>query len=341
VVFRIICRGTVCAKDSAAECPRLPAFNVRCSPEHSMAIATSKIDADFLPVRQGICLPASASDAATSPLVITTLSAGDEDEALNALSAHSLTNVIMSGFIRDNGLISPLNRGRFYSCRNQQNGLEGIALIGHTILFEAFTEEAIEAFAALAREVPSLHLLMGEHDAVRRFWNYYAGKERSPRLLNPVLFLQQPEPFAGCRPVHGLRPATPEDLGEVMTAQAAMAFETSGVDPSKKDPQGFRERCLRRVEQGRVWVLLKNGRLVFKTDVIAETPEAAYIEGVYVSPCERGKGYGRRCLAEVGRLMLKRTGAIYLFAENLDARLRGFYESIGFRFGGHYNLLYF
>lgn len=306
-----------------------------------MATVTSKIDADFLPVRQEVSVPSAASHAAMSPLVITPLSAVDEEEALNALSAYSLTNVIMSGFIRDNGIISPLNRGRFYACRNEWDGLEGIALIGHTILFEAFTEEAIEAFAALARQEPSLHLLMGEHDAVGRFWNYYAGKERSPRLLNPVLFLQQPEPFAGCRPVRGLRPATPEDLDEVMSAQAAMAFETSGVDPSREDPAGFRERCMRRVERGRVWVLIRNGRLVFKTDVIAETPEAAYIEGVYVSPGERGKGYGRRCLAEVGRLMLKRTGAIYLFAENLDAKIRLFYESIGFRFGGHYYLLYF
>lgn len=306
-----------------------------------MATATSKFDAPFLHTMQGTGVSSSVACASTSPLVVTPLSTGDEDEALKALSARSLTNIIMSGFIRDNGLVSPLNRGCFYVCRNQQGKLEGIALIGHTILFEAFVEEAIKAFAALAREVTSPHLLMGEHDAVQCFWNHYAGKERSPRLLNPVFFLQQPEPFAGCRPVHGLRPATPEDLDEVMAAQAAMAFETSGVDPSKKDPAGFRERCLRRIERGRVWVLIRNGRLIFKTDVITETPEAAYIEGVFVSPRERGKGYGRRCLAEVGRLMLERTGAIYLFVENLDTRIRSFYESIGFRFGGHYNLLYF
>jgi GNAT superfamily N-acetyltransferase len=319
---------------------RLP-FILTCSLEHSMATANSKIDADFLPVRQGISVPSSESHTATSSLVITPLSAGDEEEALNALSAYSLTNVIMSGFIRDNGLISPLNRGRFYACRNEVKGLEGIALIGHTILFEAFTEEAIKAFAALARQEPSLHLLMGERDAVGLFWKHFAGEERSPRLLNPVLFLRQPEPFAGCPPVPGLRPATPADLDEVMHAQASMAFETSGVDPSKKDPAGFRERCLRRIERGRVWVLIRNGRLIFKTDVITETPEAAYIEGVFVSQHERGKGYGRRCLAEVGRLMLEHTGAIYLYVETLDKRIRAFYESIGYRFGGHYNLLYF
>lgn len=305
-----------------------------------MAIATSKFDAGFVHMMQGTGV-SSLAHAATSALVVTPLSAEDEGEVLNALSAPSLTNIIMSGFIRDNGLISPLNRGCFYACRNRQGGLEGIALIGHTILFEAFIEEAIRAFAALTREMTSPHLLMGEHDAVGRFWNYYAGKGRSPRLLNPVLFLQQPEPFAGCRPVRGLRRATPEDLNEVMHAQASMAFETSGVDPSQKDPAGFRERCLHRIERGRVWVLIRNGRLIFKTDVITETPEAAYIEGVFVSPRDRGKGHGRRCLAEVGRLMLEHTGAIYLFVENLDTRIHSFYESIGFRFGGHYNLLYF
>jgi predicted GNAT family acetyltransferase len=306
-----------------------------------MAIVTSKFDAGFLPAMQETRVSSATDRVVASSFVVAPLLTGDEDEALRALSARSLTNVIMSGFIIDNGLVSSLNRGRFYACRNEQDELVGIALIGHTNLFETSSAEAIEAFAALARQVPSPHLLMAEHNAAQRFWEHYAGHGRSPRLLNPVLFLHQRKPPAGCSPVEGLRPATTAELDEVMNAQAAMAFELSGVDPSKKDPVGFRERCLLRIERGRVWVLMRDRRLIFKTDVMAETPEAAYIEGVYVSPRERGQGYGRRCLAEVGRLLLQRTEAVFLFVEHLDARARDFYVSIGFRFGGNYDLLYF
>ena len=91
--------------------------------------------------------PHESSSLLDTPFNISSLSRGDEDEVLTALSAPSLTNVIMSGFVRDNGLVNDLNRGRFYACRNEQSELEGVALIGHSILFEAFSDNAIRAFA--------------------------------------------------------------------------------------------------------------------------------------------------------------------------------------------------
>jgi predicted GNAT family acetyltransferase len=127
----------------------------------------------------------------------------------------------------------------------------------------------------------------------------------------------------------------------VVQAQAAMALEISGVDPLKKDPAGFRERYLRRIEKKRVWVLIEDGRLIFKTDVIADTPQASYIEGVYVTPSERGKGLGRRCLTDLSRILMKRGKAIYLFVENQNVRTQSFYLNLGFTAAGQYDLLYF
>jgi len=247
----------------------------------------------------------------------------------------------MSGFIHDNGLASPLNRGCFYACHNDQKNLTGVALLGHTMLFEAFGEGAIEAFAGLARQNASPHLLMGERTAVRQFWNSYAIGAESPRLIHPIVFLQLSGPFKSHHSVTGLRLATPNDLEQVVHAHAAMAFETSGVDPLTKDAVGFRERYLRRIGKKRVWVLMKKERLIFKTDITAETPDVAYLEGVYVSPEERGKGLGRSCLQAIGCELLQRKKAIYLFTQNEDARLQSFYLNLGFTIAGHYDLLYF
>ena len=274
------------------------------------------------------------------PVNLSALLPGNEGEVLTALSASSLTNVIMSGFVRDNGLVSSLNRGRFYAYRNEQSELEGVGLIGHTILFEAFSENAIQAFAKLARHEEPAHLLMGEHTAVQRFWSYYADKEQTPRLICPVAFLRCHEPFHENPSIHDLRPATQADLEQVVRAQASMAFETSGVDPLKKDPAGFRERYLRRIEKGRVWVLMKNDRLIFKTDIISDTPQATYIEGVYVSPEERGKGIGRNCVSALGRIFLQRTKEIFLFVEQENQRTQSFYLNLGFSIGGQYDLVY-
>lgn len=306
-----------------------------------MASVACKFDSRYSPQIANCDVTATNAATSAAQLGLTPLLPGDEEYVLSVLSPDSLTNVIMAGFIRDNGFIHPLNRGQFYACRNAEKKLEGVALIGHTILFEAFSERAVQAFAALAHNEKSSHLLMGTHQEVKRFWGYYAAQQQSPRLVCPILFLQRSVQFEEQSAVDDLRLATREDLDRVVAAQAAMAFETSGVDPLVKDPAGFRERYLRRIELKRVWVLIKNGELIFKTDIIADTPEAIYIEGVYVRPEERGKGVGRRCLTALGRELFERTKAIYLFVENQNTRTSSFYLNLGFHIAGQYDLLYF
>ena len=301
-----------------------------------MASVAYKIESSFVPQQNEV-----VTSWQSGSLEVLPATADSEEKILSTLSAPTLTNVIMAGFIRDNGLAGPHNRGRFYVCRNDRNECEGVALIGHTILFEAFSEGAIEGFAAIARREPSAHLLMGEHNEVQRFWTYYADQGQVPRHIVPVRFLRREGRFEEQRAVPGLRLAALDDLDPVVRAQAAMAFETSGVDPLQKDPVGFRHRYLRRIEKNRVWVLIENGRLIFKLDVIADTPDATYIEGVYVSPEQRGKGVGRSCLAAVGQKLLERSKAIYLFVENENTQTTAFYVKLGFDSVAPYDLLYF
>lgn len=289
------------------------------------------------------CIPQQAEGASTwqsGSLEFAPAAEGTDEEILAALAEPTLTNVVMAGFIRDNGLISAQNRGCFYTCRNARNQLEGVALIGHSILFEAFSESAIEGFAALARREHSPHLLMGERNAALRFSRHYADLGRSPRHICPVIFMRRTEQFQH-QDIPELRLARPEDLEHVVRAQAAMVLEISGVDPLRKDPVGFRQRYLRRIDKNRVWVLMNKRQLIFKLDVITETPDATYIEGVYVSPEERGKGLGRTCLAEVGRKLLAHAKAIHLFVENENTRTTAFYSKLGFDIAGQYDLVYF
>jgi ribosomal protein S18 acetylase RimI-like enzyme len=301
-----------------------------------MASVACKFDSSCIPQQNDLVSAWQRNSLEFAPAEV-----GTEEKILSALAVPTLTNVVMAGFIRDNGLVSAQNRGRFYVCRNEQKKLEGVALIGHSILFDAFSEGAIEGFASVARRGPSPHLLMGEHNAVQRFWSYYAADGQSPRHVSPVLFLRRSEQFQLREDIPELRLARPEDLEPIVRAQAAMVVETSGVNPLQKDPIGFRQRYLRRIDKNRVWVLMKDRRLVFKLDVITETPDATYIEGVYVTREERGKGVGQSCLAAVGRKLLERTKAIHLFVENENTRTIAFYLKLGFDIAGRYDLLYF
>src|SRR4030095_15889645 len=132
-------------------------------------------------VEQKIAMAFEPPPATTMPLKVQPLTAGDEIEVLAFLSARPIHTVFISGFIHDNGLESPLNRGTFFGCRNGEGKLEGVALIGHCTLVEARTESALESFAHLTQDCPSAHMILGEEEKVAAFWTYFAQAGLTPR----------------------------------------------------------------------------------------------------------------------------------------------------------------
>jgi GNAT superfamily N-acetyltransferase len=263
---------------------------------------------------------------------------GDEDEVLEFLSARPVHTVYMASLIRDNGLTSEFNRGSFYGCR-RGNTLEGVALLGHAIVMETESEGCIKAFAELAKHHSPGHLIRGEKKQVETFWSYYAQGEGNARCFAGELLLQLKE-LPTTEPVPELRQATLDDLEDVVNVNAAMACSESGVNPLTRDAEGFRERAARRIGKGRIWVWVKNRRLIYKTDIIAETPEATYLEGVYVVPDQRAKGYGLRCISQLARLLLTRTKTICLTVNEKSVDSQRFYTRAGYELACRYDTIY-
>jgi uncharacterized protein len=273
------------------------------------------------------------------------LTHNSEAEALEFLSARPIHSVVMSGFIRDNGVVSELNRGRFYSYRDCSGRLEGVALVGHATLFEANSDAAVSAFARLVHNSDRVHVIMGEDSRVEQFWCHFTANGSVPHQLGRELLFEQCSSAleSGCSEKEntGLRLATVEDLSVVMTTHARMACEELGlVDPIVADPKGFPERCARRIQQRRVWVLLENDSLVFKADIVADTPEAIYLEGIYVNPEKRGQGYGLSCLTELSRTLLERTKSICLLVNERNHKAHAFYRRAGFQVRSHYTTIF-
>ncbi len=284
-------------------------------------------------------MPAGLCGADHAPRV-SRLRAGQETEVLSFLSARPLQTVFMSGFVRDNGLEGEANRGDFYGCRDLEGRLVGVALIGHATLFETRTRTALAAFAQVARTRRDLHMIMAERGNAARFWKSYAGAGQAIRLAcRELLYALDHAPTAV--EVGGeLRPATPDMLSLIAPVHARMAFEESGVNPLETDKEGFLRRCARRIEAGQVYALVQDGRLVFKADVFASTPEAAYLEGVYVAPEARGRGYGLRSLSQLSRILLAHTRSIAVLVNEKNAPARNLYERAGFARRGEYDTFF-
>jgi predicted GNAT family acetyltransferase len=140
--------------------------------------------------------------------------------------------------------------------------------------------------------------------------------------------------------VNGLRQATMDDLEAVMLVQAGMALEKGGVNPMDTDLPGFRRRCARRIELGRTWVLRDDQHLIFKVDIMSYTPEAIYLEGIWVNPRERGKDYGLRCLTQVSRSLLLQTSSICVLVNENNLKAHALYRRAGFKQRGSFQLVY-
>ncbi len=275
-----------------------------------------------------------------APLVYPLTERDSEREVLAFLAERPVHTVVMSGLVRDNGLESPFNRGTFYACRGADGRLEGVALLGHAVFVEARSLAALKAFAEAAQEHRGAHMILGEQSMVSSFWDYYAPSGQPPRLFCRELLFEQRWPVAADAPVEGLRPATLEDLSLVLPVHAAMAAAESGVNPLESDPQGFRLRCARRIESGRVWVLVEDGRLVFKADIASDTPECVYVEGVYVEPSSRRRRYGLRCLAQLSRHLLGRTRVVSALVNEGNAPAQALLQKAGYKLRGHYDTIF-
>lgn len=262
-----------------------------------------------------------------------------EAEVLDFLAGHPLRTFVMAGWIRDNGLVSPLNRGDFYACRNSRGELEGVALIGHVTLFEANSDSVIAALACLTQTCASAHTVMGAEEKVDRFLSYYTRGGPQPRVAIRELLFEQRSKWLE-ESVPGLRRATTEELELVVPVHAEMAFAETGVDPLDVDPAGFRDRCLRRIQQGRVWVCVDDGRLMFKADVISDLPEVTYLEGVYVSPEKRSTGYGQRCVRQLTNKLLTHTRSVCVLVKEQNHAAQACYQKAGYKLRDYYQTLF-
>jgi uncharacterized protein len=183
------------------------------------------------------------------------------------------------------------------------------------------------AFADVAaRAAP--RMLIGEQEAVSDLWDEARrklGRPREDRVGQPVYVSRTP-PEPGNT---ALRPATRADLDLLVPACASAHYEELGVDPLRRDPNGFRWRTRLQIEEGRSWVWLEDDAILFKAEASAWTPTAVQLQQVWVDPPVRRHGYAARALRDLIRLLLAGVPAVCLFVRAENTPAIQLYEAVG------------
>jgi len=112
-------------------------------------------------------------------------------------------------------------------------------------------------------------MIIGEQGAVDELWAQVRRRMPDPRddrPGQPVYVLEEaPEPGET-----GLRAATLNDLELLVPACAAAHREEIGIDPLRRDPEGFRWRTRAQIDEGRSWIWLEAGVIAFTKSVAQE-----------------------------------------------------------------------
>ena len=173
-------------------------------------------------------------------------------------------------------------------------------------------------------------MIIGEERAVDELWGEARArmpKPRDDRPGQPVYVLEDaPQPGQS-----GLRAATARDLELLVPACAEAHREEIGIDPLRRDPEGFRWRTRAQIEEGRSWLWVEEGIICFKAEASAWTPSAVQLQQVWVDPRVRNRGYAKRAMRDLSRVLLAKVPAVCLFVRPENDQAIRVYEGIGMR----------
>jgi RimJ/RimL family protein N-acetyltransferase len=216
--------------------------------------------------------------------------------------------------------------GRFAAVAADDRALAALCHCGTNLVPSG---EGCEAFATVAVRAQA-RMIIGEARAVEAVWQ--AAEPRLPppredRPGQPVYAIGEPPPAGKS----GLRAATMDDL-EILVPACAAAHELElGVDPLSRDADAFLWRTSAQIEDGRSWLWLEDGVVLFKAEASAWTPAAVQVAQVWTDPEARGRGYASRGLADLCRLLLGWAPVVTLFVRSENEAAIGLYEKVGMR----------
>jgi ribosomal protein S18 acetylase RimI-like enzyme len=214
--------------------------------------------------------------------------------------------------------------GRFNAVEGPDGSLDALCHAGANVVPSG---KGCAAFAAVT-VAGRTRMIIGEQQAVAELWGSITDqmpRPRDDRPGQPVYVLEEPPESGGT----GLRVAEPADFELLVPACAAAHQEEIGIDPLERDPDGFRWRTRAQIDEGRSWIWVEDGIVLFKAEASAWTPSAVQLQQVWVDPEARGRGNAQRGMRDLARLLLGSVPTVCLFVRPENAPAIRVYEAIG------------
>jgi len=204
-----------------------------------------------------------------------------------------------------------------------------LVLVGDEHESGAVVEALIQRNSGRPRRCSSI---VGPAHLVIPLWNRLSaawGSAREVRPDQPLLALDS-EPRI--TPLAGVRRAARTELDILMPAAEAMFREEVGVDPAAGDRgNSYRARVAELIDTGRCLAWIENDQVLFKAELGAVSDRACQVQGIWVRPDLRGRGYGATGTAAVAAIALAEVAPVVsLYVNHFNTAARAAYARVGF-----------
>jgi len=224
----------------------------------------------------------------------------DRSAVLAICDRDPVTNVFVASRVRALGL-DPGRLGAQIWGHAPSGQLESMCYSGANLVPVAATPDAVAAFAERAlRQGRRCSSVVGPAAEVQALWALLRprwGPAREVRPVQPVMVTAGP-PLVPPDPL--VRRVRIDELDILWPACVAMFTEEVGVSPAIGDGgASYRARVEQLIRSGRAFARIEHGRVIFKAEIGAVTPQACQVQGVWVRPDCRGQGLAAPGMAAV------------------------------------------
>ncbi|MGW6902157.1 MULTISPECIES: GNAT family N-acetyltransferase [unclassified Streptomyces] len=262
------------------------------------------------------------------------LEPSDLGAALAILESEPVANAFVTSRVQIAGL-DPWRLGGEMWGWYADGRLRSLCYSGANLVPICAAPEAVRAFADRARRAGRrCSSIVGPAEATAQLWRLLEpgwGPAREVRANQPLMVTESPA--ADVTPDPLVRRIRKDEIDVLMPACVAMFTEEVGISPLAGDGGLlYQARVAELIGAGRSFARIEDGKVVFKAEIGAATPQACQIQGVWVAPEHRGRGLSETGMAAVLRYALADVAPVVsLYVNDYNTAARKAYTRVGFR----------
>ncbi|RPK78367.1 MULTISPECIES: GNAT family N-acetyltransferase [unclassified Streptomyces] len=262
------------------------------------------------------------------------LEPSDLGAALAVLESEPVANAFVTSRVQIAGL-DPWRLGGEMWGWYADGRLRSLCYSGANLVPICATPEAVRAFADRARRAGRrCSSIVGPAEPTAQLWRLLEpgwGPAREVRANQPLMVTESPS--ADVTPDPLVRRIRKDEMDILMPACVAMFTEEVGISPLAGDGGLlYQARVAELIGAGRSFARIDDGKVVFKAEIGAATPQACQIQGVWVAPEHRGRGLSETGMAAVVRYALAEVAPVVsLYVNDYNTPARRSYARVGFK----------